>query len=193
VVAQANTFLLAGMETTANSLAFSIYLLATHPEAEARLMAEIDALAASKAGAGSDGHVGLPDLVPEDLECLPFTSAVIDEAMRLFPAAGAAGRLVTQAVELGGFCLPPGCNALVAIYALHRDPSIWPQPEAFRPERWLPEGQDMAARKAHAFLPFGGGARMCVGYKFALQVRPASGCLGQQCNKPYVGTVAQYY
>jgi cytochrome P450 len=171
VVAQAFTFLLAGMETTANSLAFAIYLLATHPEAEARLVAEINDLRAAKAGTDSAGaHTGLPDLVPEDLERLPYTGAVLSEAMRLLPATGVAARLVAEPIDLGPHHVPAGCNALVAICPLHRDPAIWPEALAFRPERWLQEGQALAARKAHAFLPFGGEARMCVGYKLALQV-----------------------
>ena len=175
MVAQANTFLLAGMETTANSLAFSIYLLATHPEAEARLMAEIDALAASKAGAGSDACAeGLPDLVPEDLERLPFTGAVLSEAMRLYTPTAFAIRDAAEDIQLGDYLIPKGVNILLSIYNIHRNSAYWPQPEAFRPERFLPEGQDLAQRHPHAYLPFGAGPRMCVGYKFALQVRSST-------------------
>jgi thromboxane-A synthase/cytochrome P450 family 3 subfamily A len=169
VVAQCVTFLLAGYETTANALAFAVYCLARHPEAEARLLQEVDALAAAKGGGAGGGR--LPALAPEDLASLPFTAAVIDEALRLYPPATAAIRHVEEPFSLGGHLVPAGCELVVLIWSLHRDPACWPDPLAFRPERWLPGGEALAARNPHAYMPFGGGARMCVGYKFALQVR----------------------
>jgi cytochrome P450 len=159
VVAQASTFLLAGMETTANALAFAIYLVAQHPEVEARLVAEIDALAAAKAGAGNTAHAGLPDLVPEDLERLAHAGAVLSEAMRLYTPTAFTGREAAEDLQLGDYLIPKGVNIVVGVYVIHRNSAYWPQPEAFRPERFLPEGQDLAQRHPHAYLPFGAGPR----------------------------------
>ncbi|KXZ54674.1 hypothetical protein GPECTOR_4g740 [Gonium pectorale] len=156
LVAQVQIFILAGYETTANALAFAVHCLATHPEAEARLIAEVDSVL------GPDRR--LPTAA--DLPRLVYTEAVFNEAMRLYPPAHAMTRRV------GGCKVPPGVPLVLAIYAGHHDPRVWPRPEEFIPERFLPDSPlhpEVAARVPNAHTPFGWGSRMCIGWKFALQ------------------------
>jgi cytochrome P450 len=148
------TLMLAGHETTANALAWTWYLLSQHPEAQARLFAEVDA--------------ALGDRLPtvEDLPRMPWTLQVIEEAMRLYPPAFSIGRLAERRVQLGPATIEPGEVVLVTIRGIHRRPDLWPEPEAFRPER-MSEDQKKA-RPRHAYMPFGAGPRICIGNHFAL-------------------------
>jgi cytochrome P450 len=147
------TLLLAGHETTASALAFSLWLLATHPAAQARLRAE--AAAVSSGGA-------LPTM--DDVARLPFARAVLAETMRLHPPAWILGHQATADVEVGPWRVPAGSLCLMPQLLVHRDPRWWPAPDEFRPERWL---EDDPARPRHAYFPFGGGARQCIGEQFA--------------------------
>lgn len=92
----------------------------------------------------------------------------------MYPPAAATNRHNATKVQLGDVLVPKDSNILVAIYAVHHDAEVWPQAEAFRPERFLPGHEELAARAPHAHIPFGGGSRMCIGYKFAIQVRPGA-------------------
>ncbi|GBF94151.1 cytochrome P450 [Raphidocelis subcapitata] len=159
MAAQANVFTLAGYETTANALSYAIYCVASSPDAQAKLLAELDALP------------GAPDreVTVEDLQLLPFTAAVIDEALRLYPPATRTAREARGGLSLGGYAIPDGTAVMVATYSIQRDPAYWPKADAFLPERWLKGHEELAASNPHAYLPFGSGARMCIGYRFALQ------------------------
>ncbi|MDT0633015.1 cytochrome P450 [Rubrivirga sp. S365] len=148
---EAMTLLLAGHETTAVALAWTWALLARNPDAEARLHAEVDALAAP------------PTF--DDLDQLPYTRQVFAESMRLFPPAWTVGREAARDTELGGRPLPKGTTILFAPLHLHRDPRFWDEPEAFRPERFAPEAR--AGRHKFAYLPFSAGRRGCIGEQFA--------------------------
>lgn len=149
------TILLAGHETTASALAWTLHLLAEHPEAAARLHAEIDAV--------------LPgDRAPElaDVGRLTYTRQVFTEAMRLYPPAWILARQTTEPVEIANWRLPRGALCLLSPYATHRDPEWFPEPERFLPERWS-ESEGEPARPKHAYFPFGGGPRSCAGEAFA--------------------------
>ena len=159
MAAQCNVFTLAGYETTSNALAYAIYCLAQRPDAQARLLAELDAL-------GGDPS---RDVTVADLPRLPYTAAVIDEALRLFPPGASTMREARGGLELGGYSIPDGTTVIVAVYSLHRDAAYWPKAGEFLPERWLPGHADLAPATPHAYLPFGAGARMCIGHRFALQ------------------------
>jgi cytochrome P450 len=149
---EAMTLFLAGHETTANALTWTWYLLAQHPDVEARLHAEVDAL----------GH-GLPTAA--DLPRLAYTRMVLAESMRLYPPAWGMGRRALADVQIGGYTIPAGSLVLVSPYVTQRDARFFPDPGRFDPERWTTEAQ--AARPRFAYFPFGGGARQCIGEQFA--------------------------
>jgi cytochrome P450 len=149
---EALTIFAAGHETTANALAWTWYLLATHPEAKARFHEEVDRVLQGR----------MPNA--GDLQHLPYTRAIFDESLRLYPPAPAVQRKAATSTTVGGLPLPAGALVLIGTYNLHRHPAFWPNPEQFLPERWL-EGERPAAR--YAYLPFGAGPRACVGIHFA--------------------------
>ncbi|NDJ63250.1 MAG: cytochrome P450 [Chloroflexi bacterium] len=151
---EALTLFLAGHETTSNALAWTWYLLGEHPEAEARLHAELDRVLAGRA----------PTMA--DLKDLPYTEQVIKESMRLYPPAPGFSRQVIEAVEIGGCTVPKGASVFIFSYAVHRDERWFPNPLAFQPERWTPEFEKGLPK--YAYFPFGGGPRICIGNSFAM-------------------------
>lgn len=152
VAANILTFILAGHETTARTLAWALHLLSRSPGPAAEVLAESEAL----------------DLDAPDWEDrLPWTRAVIEEAMRLFPPAPLLTRAATQPDEVAGRQITPGTVMLIAPWVVHRHRRLWDQPDAFRPERFLPGARDSIDR--FAYIPFGGGPRVCIGAAFAMQ------------------------
>ena len=149
------TFISAGHETTALALAWTLHLLPRAPDVEARLLAEIDAV------------TGGAEVLPEHLPRMEYTRQVFNEAMRLYPPAPMISRQAAEDVDLGGLTLKAGEVAIIPIYALHRHRLLWDEPERFDPDRFAPEA--VAARHRFAFMPFGGGPRVCIGGAFALQ------------------------
>lgn len=150
------TLFVAGHETTATGLAWSIMLLCQHPQAYAR--AREEALAC-KAAPGYD-----------DLPRLSYCLRVFKEALRLYPPVFIFGRQAITGVEIGGYLLPKGTICLVSPYAMHRRPDLWPDPERFDPDRFTPEAE--AARARAAYYPFSLGPRTCIGNHFALMEGP---------------------
>ena len=148
------TLLLAGHETTANALAWTWYLLARHPDVEAKLRTELGAVLGSR-------RPGV-----DDLPRLPWTRMIIDEAMRLYPPAWFVSRRAKEDDEIGGYRIPARSNVALSPWVTHRHPEFWPDPETFDPERFAPER--VAARPRFAYFPFGGGPRLCIGNAFAL-------------------------
>lgn len=147
------TMLIAGHETVASALAWTWHLLAGAPETEARLHAEVDRVLA-----------GRPPTV-EDLPNLPYTARVFEEALRLYPPAWIITRKALADDEIGGYRIPAGALVVASPYVTHRDARFWPEPDAFEPERFLPER--VAGRPRFAYYPFGGGPRLCIGNHFA--------------------------
>ncbi|MCP2013898.1 cytochrome P450 [Deinococcus sp. HSC-46F16] len=145
------TLFLAGHETTATLLTFLFLSLSRHPEVRAGVQAEVRA--------------ALGDRTPTaaDLRGLPLLNACIQETLRLYPPAWLVPRQATAPVTVAGVDVPQGGNVSVNIFLIQRNARYWPQPDAFRPERWLDGG-----RTPEAFLPFGAGARMCIGNHLAL-------------------------
>jgi cytochrome P450 len=148
------TLLLAGHETTSVALSWTWYLLSTHPDAESRLHAELDAVLGGR----------LPRT--DDLPQLAYTRMVIEEALRLYPPAWAILRRAIDDDHIGPYRIRPGTTIFISPYAIHRHPAFWENPEAFDPERFTPERS--AGRSHFAYLPFGGGPRRCIGNMFAL-------------------------
>jgi cytochrome P450 len=147
------TLLLAGHETTANTLTFAWHLLAADPDVERRLHAEVDRVLAGRGA------------TPADVERLPYARGVIAEALRLYPPSWAMARQARVPHELGGRPIAPGDVVVVSQWVVHRDPRWWPDPLRAAPERW--HGDAAGERPRHAYFPFGAGARQCIGESFA--------------------------
>lgn len=144
----------AGHETTATALLWWSALLARHPEAAARAAAEVDATLQGR------------EPGPDDTAALPWLSATLKEAMRLYPPIAALmTRRTTRAIELGGHAIPPRALVRITPWVLHRDARFFPEPQAFRPERFLPDAEPPARG---AYVPFGLGPRVCLGQHFAV-------------------------
>ena len=150
---EALTLFLAGHETTANALTWTWYLLSQNPEAEAKLHEELARVLNGR----------LPTI--EDLSSLPYTSMVFAESLRLYPPAWGIGRTATVDCEVGGYRISPGAIVILSPYVMHRDPMYFSEPDRFLPERWTPEAAER--RPKFAYFPFGGGARVCIGDRFA--------------------------
>jgi cytochrome P450 len=148
----AMTFYLAGHETTANAVTWTLYLLAEQPELQSAVAAEAGEALAS--GEGPD----LPDRLPK-------LRMVLEESLRLYPPAPRFDRQAVEADELGGHEVKPGHIVSIWPWILHRHEALWDRPDEFDPERFSPERK--AGRHRFQYLPFGGGPRLCVGARFA--------------------------
>lgn len=146
------TLFVAGHETTATALAWSMQLLCEHPEWYAATQKEVDALP--------------NDPTVSDLAALPLCLRVFKESLRLYPPVYMYGRQSVGSVTVGGVELPDDTVILVSPYTLHHKASVWPNPEKFDPDRFLPAAE--ASRSRYAWLPFGAGPRVCIGNHFAM-------------------------
>jgi cytochrome P450 len=148
------TLLLAGHETTAATLIWTWYLLSEHPEVEQRLHEEVDRV------------LGGQHPTVERLGDLPYTRNVIQEAMRLYPPAFFIIRHAIADDEIGGYPVPANSLIFLMAHMVHRHPAFWEEPERFDPDRFTPERS--AARSRCAYIPFGGGPRLCMGNSLAM-------------------------
>lgn len=147
------TFIVAGHETTALALTWSLYLCAFDPVEQDRASAEARSVLGDRAATTAD----LPDL--------PYIRQIIDEALRLYPPAGILSRTAQKADTLGDAEIRPGDTVMVPIYALGRHHMLWDDPDVFDPNRFA----DKKAIPRYGYLPFGDGPRICIGASFALQ------------------------
>ena len=147
------TFLFAGHETTATALTFTWYLLAQSPEAERKLVAELESVLN-----------GRPPTF-DDLSDLEYTERVLKEGMRLYPPVPQIPRETTGPVELGGYAISEGATVAPSQWTIHRDGRFWTDPMTFRPDRFAGDDDD---RPRFAYFPFGGGPRRCIGQQFAM-------------------------
>jgi cytochrome P450 len=148
------TLVLAGFETTANALTWTMHLVSKHPEVARRLHEEASEVLGGRA----------PTF--EDLPRLEYTERVLQESMRLYPPAWAFERAAVDDDEIGGYAVPAGTTIAICPYVLHRNPAYWESPSSFDPDRFLPERSN--ARSRFAYLPFGDGPRICIGKGFAM-------------------------
>ena len=148
------TFIGAGHETTALALTWTFYLLARHPDIERRILAEIAQV------------TGGADLEADKVAELSYTRQVIQESMRVFPPVAMVVRQPTRELTVGGVAVTPNDNVFVPIYAIHHHHRLWPNPEAFDPDRFTQEA--VKTRHRWSYLPFGAGPRICIGMGFAL-------------------------
>jgi pentalenene oxygenase len=154
VVDQVVSFFIAGTETTALTVAWALHLLADHPAVERRLHTEIDPVLAGRAATHSDlPHLGL-------------VNCIITETLRLYPPGWIISRVVTTDTRLGDHRIPAGATVIFSPYLIHHRSDLYPDPERFDPDRWLPEHANTVRRDA--YIPFGGGARKCIGDQFGV-------------------------
>jgi cytochrome P450 len=162
------TFFMAGHETTALALTWALYLLAKHDDKRACLFEEVD-----------DVLRGRPPTV-DDVSRLPYSRAVVDEALRLYPPAYLQGRQALRDVTIGGHAIEQGTTVLMSQWLIHRDARFFDAPDEFRPERWL-DGTLAKTLPRFAYFPFGGGQRQCIGNAFAqLEGMLLLACLAQR-------------
>ncbi|HYO13783.1 MAG TPA: cytochrome P450 [Thermoanaerobaculia bacterium] len=147
------TMLVAGHESTAITLAWTLALLSRHPDIERRVCDELD------------GTLGGRTPTFSDLPGLSYLGMVLKESMRLYPAFWMFTRTPVEDDEVGGHTIPAGSVLLFSSYVTHRRADFWPNPEAVDPERFTPER--IAERPAFSYLPFGGGPRQCIGMRLA--------------------------
>lgn len=147
------TLFIAGHETTAVALTWTLALLGKHPEAAKRVAEEF----------AREANGALPGLAQADR--MEFTRRAFAESMRIYPPAFAIGRKALGAFSLGSYEIPAGAIVLMSPYAVQRDPRWFPDPERFDPDRWLPER--VKERPEFCYFPFGGGPRLCIGESFA--------------------------
>ncbi|WP_432549132.1 cytochrome P450 [Kineococcus arenarius] len=173
------TFVVAGHETVASSLTWTLDLLAREPSAQRRLQAELAAVL------GPPGAAREPRW--EDLPRLRYARAVVDESLRLYPPAWVITRRALADDVLAGVPVPAGTLVIVSTWALHRHPGAWPAPEQFRPERFLD------APRRDAYAPFGAGPRQCIGRDLALveEVFVLAALLRDRAVRPVPGRRAQ--
>ena len=150
---EAMTLFVAGHESTANALTWTWYLLSQHPEVEAKLHQEIDAVLGGR----------LP--TANDVARLRYTEMVFAESMRLYPPAWILGRRVLKDYDVGGYVVPANSIVLMSQWVMHHDSRYYPDPFKFDPERWTTEERE--ARPKFSYFPFGGGPRVCIGEQFA--------------------------
>ncbi|ADH98261.1 cytochrome P450 [Salisediminibacterium selenitireducens] len=150
---QMMTMLLAGHETSANLLTWIFYLLAEHPDVARKLQEEVD-------------QVDLTEDPFAATRSLPYTHQVIKETLRLYPPAWLIYREADEDVELSGKTYKEGTVFMMSTYAIHRNPDVFDDPEAFRPDRFA--GDQEKNLPPFTYIPFGAGSRSCIGYRFAM-------------------------
>ncbi|XP_075226730.1 cytochrome P450 4C1-like isoform X3 [Lycorma delicatula] len=154
---QVNTFIFGGHDTTTSAIGFVIYCLMKHPEVQNKVLEELN---------GIFGDSNRPATF-HDLRNMKYLECVIQETLRLYTVVPYIGRKVTEDVQLSSnYVLPKGCTVSLFLYKLHHDPKLFPDPEVFNPDRFLPEVAK--SRHPYAFCPFSAGPRNCIGQKFAM-------------------------
>ncbi|CEG83600.1 hypothetical protein RMATCC62417_17491 [Rhizopus microsporus] len=155
---QVVTFLIAGHDTTANTLAWTLYELAKNPDIQAKVLQEI-----------ADNHISYDELpTPEQISNLKYMHQVLKETLRKYPPVRALSKYCKKECILpGGYKIKSGQPCSIQVYAMHHNEKVYPEPDSFDPDRWTPEEEQKRSR--FAWLPFSTGPRACIGMAFALQ------------------------
>lgn len=151
---EAITLYMAGHETSANGMAWTLHLLSKHPEIVQKIREADQSVLQGR----------LPDF--QDLRALSYIRQVVEEGMRIYPPVHSFSRRSIEADELDGYPIPKGANVMMSVFALHRSPDYWEDPLVFNPDRFAPE--QVKARDRMTYMPFGAGSRMCIGNHFAM-------------------------
>lgn len=154
---EVDTFMFEGHDTTAMGIAWSLYMIASHHHVQAKIHEELDSVLQSDLDA---------DITLEKIKELKYFDRVLKECQRLFPSVPVIGRATSEDISLGKHVVPADSDVDIFIYALHRDPSVFPDPEVFDPDRFLPE--NVVHRHPYAYVPFSAGPRNCIGQRYAL-------------------------
>lgn len=162
---EVDTFMFEGHDTTAMALSWTLFLLGHHREVQEKLRAEVDQFYVTT-GLLDDVDENVTELELDQIKKLKYLDCVIKEALRLCPSVPFIGRQTSSNLKLGDHVVPPGSVVFVLIYQLHRDSNIYPNPERFDPDRFLPE--NTIGRHPFAYVPFSAGPRNCIGQKFAM-------------------------
>ncbi|XP_076152106.1 cytochrome P450 4V8 [Alosa pseudoharengus] len=153
---EVDTFMFEGHDTTAAAMNWAVHLLGSHPDVQRKVQQELQEVFGE-----SDRPINA-----DDLKKLRYLECVVKEALRLFPSVPFFARTICEDTHINGFKVPKGTNAIIITYAIHRDPRFFPDPEEFRPDRFLPE--NCVGRHPYAYIPFSAGLRNCIGQRFAL-------------------------
>jgi cytochrome P450 len=145
--------LFGGHDTTSSTLSFLLYELGRHPDVQTRVCDELDSVLGGRAPTAS-----------ELIDALPYLSMVLDETLRQYPPVWFGPRLAVKPFEFGGYRVPAGVDVIHSSWVTHRLPDLFPNPEAFIPERFAPESRRRLP--PGAYMPFGGGQRICIGKRF---------------------------
>ncbi|XP_032789240.2 cytochrome P450 4c3 [Daphnia magna] len=154
---EVDTVMFAGHDTTASAMTWFLYCIARHPEYQQLVMDEVDQVF------GEDME---RPCTTQDAAELKYLECCIKETLRLYPSVPAVMRCLTEDVDIGGYKLPAGVSVALMIYGMHHSPLVYPDPEAFKPERFLPENS--IGRHPYAFIPFSAGPRNCIGQKYGI-------------------------
>ncbi|GAB6023575.1 hypothetical protein CHUAL_008346 [Chamberlinius hualienensis] len=153
---EVKTFILAGSDTTAATISFTLLCIANFPQVQIKVIEEIDSIF------GETDR----DVTMEDLSHLKYLECVIKETLRLFSPLQMIGRELEEDMNIDGYKLQAGTQILIFLNFIHRDPAVFDDPNAFDPDRFLPE--QSSTRDHYAFVPFSAGSRNCVGQKYAM-------------------------
>nr|QST15028.1 CYP4BY4 protein [Diaphanosoma celebensis] len=153
---EVDTTMFAGHDTTASAMTWFLHCISKHPEEQQKIFDEVDAVF---------GHSDRP-CTTHDMTQLKYLECCIKEALRLYPSVPGIMRNLTDDVEIGGYTLPAGASVAIVIYGMHHSPKVYPDPEEYKPERFLPENS--VGRPPYAFIPFSAGPRNCIGQKYAM-------------------------
>nr|AUB85739.1 CYP4V29 [Penaeus japonicus] len=155
IMEEVNTFMFAGHDTTTAAMNWFLYVMGTHHEIQSRLQEELDAVFQ-----GSDRQATMADLRE-----LKYLDMCMKESLRIFPSVPSIIREIKEEIQIKNYRIPAGTSIAIHVYRLHRDPEHFPDPDAFDPDRFLPENCNK--RHPYAYVPFSAGPRNCIGQKFA--------------------------
>ncbi|XP_023297259.2 cytochrome P450 4c3 [Lucilia cuprina] len=154
---EVDTFMFEGHDTTSAAISWTLFLLGSHPEYQERVYEELESIF----GDDRDTPATMKNLMD-----MRYLECCIKDALRLFPSVPMMGRSIGEDVQIGEYKVPAGTTAIIMTYMLHRNPRIFPKPEQFNPDNFLPE--NCAGRHPFAYIPFSAGPRNCIGQKFAI-------------------------
>lgn len=147
---EVDTFMFEGHDTTSASICWTLFLLGTRPDIQDRVVEELDSI--------FDGDRTRPATM-KDLNDMKYLECAIKDSLRLYPSVPLLGRHIHEDVQVGEYLIPAGTMAIISTYVLHRDPKVFPKPEMFNPDNFLPE--NCVGRHPYAYIPFSAGPRNC--------------------------------